>query len=148
MAQYRTTEKIDGLFSGFFPNKIHKLANGQYWLQTDAIKLSIQLSAPSVELIGNGLSGVLALRASLSQLRPNEIQVQQVFHVKESWVNGHFNGWDGMTEYTLADGTRCRQVFNEIILGSSLFPAALLFQSNGAWFLQVDGMPVRVSIIY
>lgn len=145
MAQHRTTGKIDGLFSGFFPNKLHKLTNGEYWLQTDTTILPIDLCTPSVELIGNGVSGVLILCDSLIRLHPNRIQVRKISHVKECRVNEHFNGWKGKTVYTLADGTICEQESNEIILGNLLFPVAFLFQSNGAWFLQVNGRPVQVS---
>jgi len=133
---------IDGLFNGFAPNTLYKLADGTFWVQCDDRQERGHAENPAVELLALDDGHFLKVAGM-----DNMVLVQPVEGVIESQVFGRFNGWTGKTVVKLTNGQVWQQAQFTRKYAVKYMPPVLIYLTASGPVMQVAGTRVKVRQI-
>ena len=131
--------QIDGEFEGFANDKLFKLKDGTFWLQTDHTLWRYRASTPKAQIVE------IIDQLFLQIEEETEIaRVRQIFDVVESKINGIFRGWEGETSYELQNGQIWQQIRYQFENKFAYRPDVLIYNTGSETLMRVEGTTVSV----
>lgn len=133
---------IDGEFSGWNGETVVKLNDGSYWIQSQYVYHYCYSYSPKVELFNN--NGQIIMK--VAGCGDVNIPVTQLSNVRESKIDGDFEGFDQNKVFTLRDGSVWRQKKYQYWYRYAYSPSCIVYYNNG-WKLSVLGKTIDVEKI-
>ena len=130
--------EISGSFDGFNEGKIFKLDDGSYWIQTEYEYDYMYELAPEATILESDGTYYLLVCGK-------KVEVEQIFDVTESRIEGEFRGWDKDKIYKLANGDIWQQASYHYEYKYANNPEVMVYTYNGTTFMQVDGTKCEVK---
>ena len=131
---------ISGSFSGFNQGNIFKLDNGTYWIQSEyEYDYMNEYDPDAVVLESCGKYYLLVC--------DKKVEVEQLYNVIESRIDGDFEGWDEDKAYKLENGDVWQQSTYHYEYKYAYNPEALIYSHNGTTYMLVDGATAEVQRI-
>ena len=123
---------IDSDFEGFNDNMIFKMSNGTYWIQARYEYWYHYAYRPKATInYENGRYKLIVFNRS--------IEVQPLYDVIESRINGTFEGWNGHSKYKLANGQVWEQTTYKYEYKYSYSPQVIVANYGGRYIMSVAG---------
>lgn len=129
-------------------DEIFKLLSGSVWQvkyeyeYLYAYYPNVVICPSENKLIIHGM--VLNVVSVSSNVRSSESAVSG--SIIESRIDGDFNGWGGETIYKLQNGQVWQQSSYYYYYHYSYSPKAIIYKSNGQYFMQVEGVDKDVQV--
>jgi hypothetical protein len=121
-------------FSGWSPDAVFELCNGQVWLQTSFTYSYYYAYQVPVTIIRTSYGWTMSVDGATGS-----VDVTQVASMR-SCINGTFNGWDGTTLFPLCNGQIWQQAAYAYHYHYAYLPGVLIYESpSGGYYMIVDG---------
>lgn len=140
MARVIYDGKIAGSFYGFNSDRLFKLANGTYWIQSKYQYWYHYAYRPDVVITQEGSTCILTVA-------DHSIPVRRISDVIESRIAGEFKGWDGKSTYRLANGQLWQQTRYKYEYKYAYNPEVLIYPADGDHIMKVEGTEAEVRRI-
>ncbi len=127
-------------FDGLEEGKIFKLANGQYWKQTEYFYYYKYSYLPDVIIYQSGGSFLMKVEGI-----DKAVRVVELDPYVESRINGTFHGWDGDTVVELTNGQVWEQTEFYLELDLSLYADVMVYYDSG-YKMWVEGIDESVGV--
>jgi hypothetical protein len=132
--------QIAAEFTGFDEDMLFHITDGTYWLQDEPKHWHFYAYRPVVEFLE--FEGRLYLRLDGQQ---ESVAVRQLQDVIESQIDGEFKGWEGNTEYRLANGQTWKQRSDNHTSRSADRPKVVVYKGESGWLMKVQGTTAKVE---
>lgn len=119
-------------FEGFDENAIFKLSNGTFWVQAHYEYWYHYAYMPEAKIIEENGRTFLSVAG-------RTVQVNRVYDVIESNVDGKFEGWKGKTQYRLTNGQTWQQAESKYEYKYAFRPEVIICNVNGEYIMSVEG---------
>lgn len=132
-------------FSGWSPDALFELCNGQVWLQTSFEYSYYYAYQAPVTIIKTSYGWMMSLDGV-----SGSVAVTRVAFLR-SCIDGTFNGWDGTTLFPLCNGQIWQQASYAYHYHYAYRPSVLIYESPyGGYYMVVggDSTPLRVNRIH
>jgi hypothetical protein len=131
---------IAGSFRGFNTEQLFKLANGTYWIQAEYKYWYHYEYGPKVVITEENDKYILTVAN-------NSVPVRRVSDIIESRIAGNFEGWQGNSTYTLANGQVWQQTTYKYEYKYAYNPEVIIYSSLGGYKMEVEGTVAEVRRI-
>ena len=154
-ALYEETS-IDGLTKGITKKgRLFKTRSGHIYEVIDYIAISVVIANPNVIVLSNGTFYKLIIDGFDQPLRckclncRSHVSPQPMLtsDIIESRIDGDFEGWEGETIVRLMNGQIWQQVEYFYEYHYAYMPEVLIYLSNGAYKMKVDGIETAVGVV-
>lgn len=132
--------RIRGKFDGFNRDKIFKMDNGTFWVQSRYRYWYGYYYRPEAMI-------TLEDGEYLLHVAGETIPVRRVYNVQESNIVGEFQGWDGEKKYKLMNGQVWQQAEYKYEYTYSYQPEVIIADIMGRNIMYVEGTQVEVRRI-
>lgn len=132
--------KIDSEFEGFNQDMIFKMSNGTYWVQAKYKYWYHYAYRPDVVITQEDGRYILHVAGQ-------SIEVNRLYNVIESNIDGTFEGWKGDTVYKLTNGQVWKQKVYKYEYKYAFRPEVIIAEINGSYVMQVEGTNAEVMKI-
>jgi len=123
-----------GAFYGFDGDALFRLTDGSLWVQSHYKYWYHYAYRPTVEILSERGTNFLRPEGYLEQ-----VQVEQIFGAIESRIAGVFEGWQGESEYELANGQVWRQRQYKYEYKYFYSPEAVVYSAPSGTVMDVEG---------
>lgn len=130
---------VTGVFPGFRPGALFKLADGSYWLQADDRTVRHYAVNPGAEILLQDDGCFLKVDGIAAM-----VSVRQLHDVIESRIKGRFTGWTGRTSYLLTNGQTWQQAKYMTKSVVKYMPEVLIYRTPAGPVMTVAGTSVHV----
>lgn len=125
---------IDDEFSGWAPDAVFELCNGQVWIQLSSTYRYSYRYRPSVTLTRSVAGWTMSVEGITGS-----VAVQEVAFMR-TCIEGTFNGWDGETLFPLCNGQIWQQATYAYRYKYAYRPRVLIYESpDGRYYMIVNG---------
>lgn len=132
--------KICSDFEGFDQDKIFKMSNGTYWVQSKYRYWYHYAYRPDAIITQEDGRYILSVVGQ-------SIEVKRLFNIIESNIEGIFEGWDGHSVYKLTNGQVWKQKYYKYEYKYAYRPEVIIAEINGSYIMQVEGTSAEVMKI-
>lgn len=130
--------KIDADFEGFDEDVIFKMSNGAYWVQARYKYWYHYAYRPDVIITQEGGRYIMSVAGQ-------SIEVERLYDVIESNIDGTFEGWKGDSIYKLTNGQVWKQRTYKYEYKYAYRPEVIIAEINGTYMMQVEGTSAEVK---
>lgn len=124
--------QLDDVFTGFDEDKLFKMSNGTFWIQSHYRYWYHYAYRPSATITDENGTYYLTVANE-------KIEVKQLYDVVESNIEGPFKGWNGSSVYKLRNGQTWLQSTYKYEYKYAYSPLATIYKGNSGTIMQVEG---------
>ncbi len=123
---------IENDFEGFDENKVFKMDDGSFWIQSEYNYDYMYEYNPEAAILESDGDFYLFVCGKT-------VKVEQLDEVIESRIDGEFNGWDDNKAYKLENGEIWKQSSYHYEYAYAYCPDVLIYYHDGNYYMQVEG---------